>query len=521
MMTRREALIGGLATGVAALGRGPVFGAVEGAAPAVTTTLGPVVGATDGGIAVFKGIRYGVDTRLTRFAAPRAPEPWNRPLEALAWGPTHPQRSYKAEQSEDCLFLNVWTPGLDRERRPVMVWLHPGAYSSGTASTPTTDGTRLARRSNVVVVSLNHRLHLFGYAYLARLVKGFDDSGFAGQLDIQLALRWVRDNIARFGGDPQNVTLFGQSGGGAKIATLMATPAAAGLFHRGASMSGQQVTVTGPINATRRALAWLEALKIRKEDAALVRELPTERLVEAWAATEDPILGYGGLYFGPVLDDRNIHRHPFYTDAAPQSLALPMIIGNTTHESGGGPAPDGVALTWETLPLRLTPSAMRIDISPETTVAHYRTLYPQMTPDEVLVAATTAGRSWRSAIIEAEERAKAGAPAYVYQQDFPVPGRGGRALASHGSEIAFVFDTLEAARADVPGAARMVDLFNGAFTAFARTGDPNHAGLPRWVPYSMERRETMVMNLTPQLVNDPRGEERKFFARVPYVQPGT
>ena len=523
MTTRRTMTIGGL-VGLGAAAAGGLFPRLAVAherAPVVPTSNGPVVGDSDGSVLAFKGVRYGADTTTTRFAAPRRPEPWQRPAEALAYGHASPQRSETPDQSEDCLFLNVWTPGADRARRPVMVWIHGGAYSNGSGSEAVTDGARLARRGDVVVVSLNHRLNLFGYAYLARLAPGFEDSGNAGQLDLILALQWVRDNIAAFGGDPARVMVFGQSGGGAKIATLMATPAADGLFHRAATMSGQQVTASGPMNATRRTLTWLAGLGLTAETAGRVRELPTARLLEA-AAVEDPVLGFGGLYFGPVLDDRVLHRHPFYPDAAPQGLKVPMMIGNTRQETlafmGGA---DNTGLTWETLPGRMGPSAMRIDIAPETVIAEYRRLYPAMTPDQLLIAATTAGRSWRGAVIELEERARAGAPAFAYQQDFAVPMADGRSGAPHGSDIAFVFDTLAASRAAGPAAERMVDLFSGAFTAFARTGDPNHAGFPRWPPWSLERRETMLMDVAPRLENDPRGDERRLFSRVPYVQPGT
>jgi para-nitrobenzyl esterase len=238
MITRREAALGAIA-GAAAGGAVPRAWAGQSPSPVVRTTGGPVIGGRDGPVLAFRGIRYGADTAPRRFQAPLPPAPQRRVVEAIEYGAASPQRGSEPRQSEDCLFLNVWTPGADRERRPVMVYIHGGAYSAGSGSSPLTDGTELARRSDVVVVSLNHRLNLFGYAYLARLGPGFEDSGNAGQLDLILALEWVRDNIAAFGGDPGRVTVFGQSGGGAKIATLMATPAAAGLFHRAATMSGQ------------------------------------------------------------------------------------------------------------------------------------------------------------------------------------------------------------------------------------------------------------------------------------------
>jgi para-nitrobenzyl esterase len=183
-------------------------------------------------------------------------------LRGDVFGPACPQagETYRP-QSEDCLFLNVWTPDIERPaKRPVMVYFHGGAYSTGSVTDPVNDGAKLAARGDVVVVTVNHRLNALGYLYLARLDPRFPDSGNAGQLDLILALMWVQRNIAAFGGDPGNVTLFGQSGGGAKIATLMAMPEAKGLFHKAITMSGQQVTASGPLNATKRAQAFLDKL---------------------------------------------------------------------------------------------------------------------------------------------------------------------------------------------------------------------------------------------------------------------
>ncbi|MET0338049.1 MAG: carboxylesterase/lipase family protein [Caulobacter sp.] len=526
MITRRMTL-GGLAVGGAATtGLFPNLAIAQGAAPVVRTTHGPVIGGRDQGVLAFKGVRYGADTTGRRFEAPRAPERWDRPVEALEYGASSPQRGNDPKQSEDCLFLNVWTPAADGEKRPVMFYIHGGAYSGGSGSSPLTDGTSLAKRGDVVVVTINHRLNLFGYAYLDRLAPGFEASGNAGQLDIVLALQWVKANIAAFGGDPDRVMVFGQSGGGAKIATLMATPVADGLFHRAASMSGQQVTASGPLNATMRTRAWLKTLGLTDEQAGQVKTMPAERLIEAMGETEDPILLFGGLYFGPVLDNRTLFRHPFYPDAAPQGVPIPMIIGNTHDETlafmGGDPANRN--LTWETLPARLTPAVMRIDIAPEVVIAEYRKMKPDWTPDQVLIGATTAGRSWRAAVVEAEERAKSANPAWVYQLDFPTRRADGQAGAGHGSDIPLVFDTVPASRGDgpeSPGAAGMVRQMSEAFVAFAKTGDPNTAAIPRWDRYELPRRQTMVFNVDSRMVDDPRGDERSFFSRVPYVQPVT
>ena len=424
--------------------------------------------------------------------------------------------------SEDCLFLNVWTPDArDSGRRPVMVYIHGGAYSSGSVADPLNDGQHLVRTGDVVVVTINHRLNAFGYLSLGRLDPRFPDSGNAGQLDLILALQWIRDNIANFGGDPAKVMVFGQSGGGAKIATMMAMPAAQGLFHRAATMSGQQVTASGPLNATARARAFME--KVGAADAGALIAMAPERLIEGLSAT-DPILG-GTVYFGPVLDMKWLTRHPFWPDAYPQSASIPMILGNTRDETRGffGPRhPKIVGLDWENLAERMAPE-LRVDVHPEWVVGEYRRLFPNYSPEQVFFAATTAGRSWRGQIEEAEARARAGAPTWVYQLDFASPAEPWRG-APHTLDIPLVFGTL-----DAPGSltgtgadARWVsETMMRAFIAFARRGDPNHDNLARWPNYSLQRRETMIFDRNARVENDPRGEQREIFARVPYIQPGT
>lgn len=491
--------------------------------PIVGTRHGPVRGVSNAGIAVFRGVPYGADTARRRFQPPVPPAAWIEPLTAAGYGPASPQRGDEANQSEDCLRLNVWTPGPDQGRRPVLVYIHGGAYATGSGSSPLTDGARLASRHDVVVVTVNHRLGPLGYAYLARLAPGFEDSGNLGQLDLILALQWVCDNIAAFGGDPACVTVFGQSGGGAKIATLMGTPAANGLFHRALTMSGQQVTASGPMNATRRAEVWLDALGLTRETIDRVRTMPIQALIEAAGAT-DPILG-GSLYFGPVLDGRSLDRHPFWPDASAQSAHIPMIIGNTREETLAflGNDPANANLTWDTLPARLTPQQLRIDIAPEMVIAGYRQMHPDWTPDQVLIRATTAGRSWRAAVIEAEARARQGSPAWVYQLDWPAVLPSDRRGAYHTSDIALMFDNLGSPGSGAigPEAQPLADLMSRTLAAFARTGDPNHAGIPAWTPYGLDNRETLIWDQPPRMENDPRGDERRFFARIPYIQPGT
>ncbi|HEX8526024.1 carboxylesterase/lipase family protein, partial [Allosphingosinicella sp.] len=385
MLSRRLFL-----AGAGALAATPALAAPR--RPVVGTTLGRIRGTRESGLSVFRGIRYGI---ARRFEAPASPPRSRAVADAGAFGSSSPQRGERyAPTSEDCLYLNLWTPeASSRRRRPVMVYIHGGAYSSGSVADPLNDGRHLARTGDVVVVTVNHRLNAFGYLYLARLDPRFPDSGNAGQLDLVLALRWVRDNIASFGGDPDRVMVFGQSGGGAKIATMMGMPAAAGLFHRAATMSGQQVTASGPLNATARARAYMAALGVRSVQELLA--LPTPRLVEGLAAT-DPVIG-GGLYFGPVLDMKWLARHPFWPDSNPQSNRIPMILGNTRDETRGFFGPDHpriVGLGWDNLAERMGPE-LRVDIHPEWVVSEYRRMFPGYTAEQVFFAATTAGRSWR------------------------------------------------------------------------------------------------------------------------------
>jgi para-nitrobenzyl esterase len=253
----------------------------------------------------------------------------------------------------------------------------------------------------------------------------------------------------------------------------MATDAARGLFQSAATMSGQQVTASGPLNARRRAETWLSALGLTPQRAHEVLAMPVQALLEATTA-EDPILGYGSLYFGPVLDTRTLTHHPFYPRASPVGAHIPMIIGNTREETLGflGNDPANANLTWDTLVHRMTPAVMRIDADPAVIIAAYRRMRPDWSPDQVLIGATTAGRSWRGAIIEAEERAKAGSPAWVYQLDFPATMPSGRTGAYHTADIPLVFDNVEAAssRTRGPGAQRVSNQMSSAFISLARTG---------------------------------------------------
>lgn len=477
-------------------------------------------GFVDRGTPAFLGIRY---ARAQRFAAPVRLAPPATIEAATSFGPLCPQRSpITPETDEDCLFLNVWTPEPDRRaKRPVMVYFHGGAYNSGSVTDPVTQGPHLAAQGDVVVVTVNHRINVFGYGWLQPFGDSFRDSGNLGQLDLICALEWVRDHIAAFGGDPGRVMVFGQSGGGAKIATLMAMPAADGLFHSAATMSGQQITAQGPGNATKRMRAFMQHLGLAEGDVEGLLAAPVERLVEGLGA-DDPVLG-GALYFGPVLDMVHLHRHPFWPDAAPQSLHIPMILGNTRDETRAFINPRGpvlAGLDWSNLAERLAPQ-IRIDLRPDWVVAQYRAQFPEMSAQEVFYAASTDGRSWPGQLVEADERARAGASkTWVYQLDRPSPVDALRG-AAHTDDLPYVFGTLDApgSYSGTDGRARAISAaMMGTFTALARDGSP---GLPGWEPYRLPHRSTLVIGEQAiAAVDDPRGWQRELWSTAPYIQPG-
>lgn len=441
-------------------------------------------------------IRY---ARAERFAAPVPVVKAEQRREVWFGIPASPQAGDRYPgQDEDCHFLNVWTPGGEPKKRPVMVYFHGGAYSGGSVSDPLNEGARLARRGDVAVVTVNHRLNALGYLYLP---ERFPDSGNNGQLDLIAALQWVQRNIASFGGDPCNVTVFGQSGGGAKIATLMAMPEAKGLFHKAITMSGQQVTASGPLHARRRAQAFLDKLGSGVDPATA----PVEQLIAALSAT-DPVMG-GGVYMGPVLDMKHLTRHPFWPDAAPQGNPIPMMLGNCVAETRAFFAPDSRQLKgidWRNLAARAGPE-MKVDIDPAWVTAQFRARYPADSPEQIFHRMVTAGRSWRGQVEEADARARNGRlNTWVYQLDFE--------RAKHTDDIGLSFGTFENA---TPARQAMSDTVMDAFVHFARTGNPG------WAPYSRARRETMVFDTVSRVKNDPRQWERELFARVPYIQPGS
>ncbi len=505
-------------------------------APIASTTSGKISGSLIDGVNVFKAIPYGADTAKTRFKAPALPTPWSNVLECARFTTMAPQSSAArafsplaprvvrdvGTESEDCLHLNVWTAGLrDHGKRPVLVYFHGGAYNNGTVNSDLYDGTRLVHRGDVVVVTVNHRLNAFGYLYLGDLSPEYAESGNAGQLDLILALKWIRDNIAEFGGDPSRVLIFGQSGGGAKCAALMATPAASGLFHRVMTMSGQQIKGASIEIAAERAKTVLEKMGVTpgKNLAAQLNALTMERIQTAARAVSADWL--------PVVDNVTLPRNPFDPDAPKLSENVPMILGNV-HDETALPA-SGADITWDNAAAVLS-TAVGQYLGPytaEQVVAKYREIYPNSTPEQIDTAAATAFRAWPGQRWEAERRAAnpvSQTHTWVYQMNFS--GANGKAM--HTIDIPFMFDNIAMAEVQVGSSPEQLAAANalaaamsGMLIHYGRTGNPNHAGLPQWPAYDLKNRSTMIWERAPHVENDPRSAERVFVEKAHYHQAGT
>jgi para-nitrobenzyl esterase len=524
-------------------------------APVATTTAGKIVGVVEDGINVFKSVPYGGDTAKTRFRAPVAPAPWVGVKECVSFTTMAPQLVAAragvrqaasptgnmptsasgvpggppdhGAQSEDCLRLNVFTAGLrDGKKRPVLVYFHGGAYNNGTVNSDLYDGKRLCHRGDVVVVTVNHRLNAFGYMYLGDLAPEYVESGNAGQLDLVLLLKWVKENIAEFGGDAARVLIFGQSGGGAKCAALMATPVAKGLFHRVMTMSGQQIKGASIEIASGRTKTVLEAMGAGglrgKALVAKLDSLTMEQIQEGARAVSGDWL--------PVVDNVILSRNPFDPDAPKLSAMVPMMLGNVHDETAVGGRGE---ITWETAPAVLD-AAVHEYLGPvkvEEAVVEFRRIHPDYTPQQVCIAAATAFRAWPGQRMEAERRAAdpvSQRRTWVYQMNFT--GANGRAM--HTIDIPFLFDNVAFATGQIGSAPEQVEAANKlatimsrALIEYARVGNPNgdskDTGLPHWPAYDLKNRSTMIWERNPHVENDPRGAERVFAEKSHYHQAGT
>jgi para-nitrobenzyl esterase len=491
----------------------------------VETRYGKVQGSKQGSISVWKGIPFAQPpTGQRRFRAPQPPEPWTGVREATAFGPRAPQEPGAMENiaggaaelppiSEDCLYLNIWSPGADQEKRPVMVWIHGGAFTFGSASEPWYDGTSFAANHNIVVVTLNYRLGILGFVSLNDLA-GEDAAytGNCGLLDQIAALEWVRENIAAFGGDPDQVTVMGESAGAISIGTLLGMPAAHGLFQRAILQSGAGSDLTTRPRATQVAQALLAKLGLQTTQLSALADAPLEALLKL-----QPELGreFGGmLAYSPIIDGTTLPQHPSAMIAQGSAANVAILAGTNRDEwrlfalMSGGPKVDAEQLKQIFGEAAKAALAMytqaRADTSPELA-------WIDLMGDLV----------FRMPVIRlAEGQVRQGASVWMYRFDWESPAFFGGALgAAHVVEIPFVWNRLDTEIArrftgDSPTRQLLADLMHASWAAFIRSGNPAIASLPTWLPYDLERRATMIFSDVAHVVDDPQGQVRALWKHV-------
>lgn len=494
----------------------------------VETRYGKVQGYEQGAISVWKGIPFAQPpTGELRFRAPQPPASWAGVREAAAYSPMASQLpemgadmvgDMGAEQavdarpmSEDCLYLNIWSPGADLEKRPVMVYIHGGAFTIGSASDPWYDGASFAANHNIVVVSLNYRLGILGFVYLKDLA-GTESSytGNCGLLDQIAALRWVRANIAAFGGDPDQVTVMGESAGAMSIGTLLGMPEAHGLFQRAILQSGAASNVTTRSQATQVAQALLAKLDLHPSQLSALADVPVDTLLEIQPELERE---FGGIQaYSPLIDGETLPRHPLAMIAQGSAADVAILTGTNRDEwrlftlMSGGAKVDEEELERTFGDQAESALAMytqaRVDGSPEFA-------WIDIMSDKVF-------RMPMLRLVEAQ--AQQGAPVWVYRFDWESPVFGGVLGAAHAMELPFVFNTLDLGisrlfTGDSSARQPLADLMHAAWAAFISNGDPSIAALPPWPRYNLQRRATMIFGDTPQVVDDPRGQMRVLWER--------
>ncbi|MBV8902704.1 MAG: carboxylesterase/lipase family protein, partial [Acidobacteriia bacterium] len=482
----------------------------ESSAAIASTNCGKIRGTVQSAgtmrVHAFKGIPYGASTEgAGRFLPPRKPQPWTGVRDALEYGPAAPQipsnlilesmaqqPKTDANGTEDCLHLNLWTPGLSG-KRPVMVWFHGGGYSAGSGNWNMYNGGNLAAKHDLVVLTVNHRLNVFGYLYLAELGdEKFAQASNVGMLDCIAALEWVRDNIAAFGGDPNNVTIFGQSGGGGKVSTLMAMPAAKGLFHRAIAMSGSTVKGVPRDRATKGAEAFMAKLDLKPNQVEDLQKLPQAQLLAA-------MRGIQGLQLSPVTDGGTLPADPFDPMASPLSARVPFMVSSTETEVNWNNSVNFDPLDDSALHNRVKQQLRIDDAATDKLIAVYKKGRPQASNLDLFFILSTDASNFRTGTdTEAERKAEQGqAPVYKYYFQWYSPVREGKLRSYHTLDIPFVFQKVDIAQSMVgtgPERQPLADKMSAAFAAFARSANPNHKGIPNWEPFDTTKRATMIFN---------------------------
>lgn len=482
----------------------------------VETTAGKIRGVADQAIISFLGIPYGAATGgYNRFRPPFKPEPWAGVRDALKYGNSSPHPPTNSEppsepESEDCLYLNVWTPGVgDGRKRPVLFWCHGGGFTMGSGSETASHGRNLAQRGDAVVITINHRLGPFGYFYLEALVgEEYALSGNIGMLDLVAGLEWVRDNITAFGGDPGNVTIFGESGGGAKVSALMAMPSAVGLFHRAIAQSGPGLRMTAREKAIENADKVLHALGISSHNCERLHSLTVAEIFEANAkVNRDVRRGWA-----PVVDGHVLPQNPFDPAAPAISAHVPLMIGSNKDEATGFFLADPNVMELDEAGLRTRVTGMAGERT-DALIAVYRRVHPEATPSDLFLAIASDWMMRMNSITVAERKqAQHAAPVFMYLFTWETPILSGRLKSCHTLEIPFVFDNVarcENLTGGAPECAALAENMSEAWLAFARDGVPSYRGLPTWPAYTPEERATMIFDTVCRVASDPEGEIRQ------------